>query len=226
MMAAVFRDTRPPPPQTDEPIVQLDPRRVSRRRAALMAGSAIVLALLTVRGRGRALDDRLFGWANSEFEHPRFDAFFRVVTELGAFYASLAAGAAIAARGRRREALDAVAAAGVMWAAGNGLKRVFRRLRPYEAQLPTPLRLLIGKPRGASWPSAHPATFLTFVTVAGRNLDLPHPGRRALVGLAGVVAASRVYLGVHYPADVIGGLLLGRATADVWSRTVTPKTVG
>jgi membrane-associated phospholipid phosphatase len=103
---------------------------------------------------------------------------------------------------------------------------VFRRLRPYEAQLPTPLRLLIGKPRGASWPSAHPATFLTFATVAGRNLDLPHPGRRALVGLAGVVAASRVYLGVHYPADVIGGLLLGRAAADVWSRTVTPKIVG
>lgn len=222
----MLRENRPPPPSADEPIVELDPRRVSRRRAALMAGGALALALLTVRGRGRAVDDRVFGWANSRFEHPRLDAFFRVVTELGAFYASLTAGAVIAARGRRREAVDAIAAAATMWAAANGLKRVFRRLRPYEAQLPAPLRLLIGKPRGASWPSAHPATFLTFVTVAARNLDLPHGGRRALTGVAGVVAASRVYLGVHYPADVVGGLLLGRATADVWSRAVTPRVLG
>jgi membrane-associated phospholipid phosphatase len=62
--------------------------------------------------------------------------------------------------------------------------------------------------------------------VAGRDLDLPHGVRRALVGVAGAVAASRVYLGVHYPADVVGGLLLGRATADVWSRTVSPRVVG
>jgi membrane-associated phospholipid phosphatase len=222
----VFRDSRTPAPSPDEPIVELDPRRISRRRAALMAGGAVALALLTIRGRGRTLDDNLFGWANSRFEHPWLDAFFRTVTELGAYYASITAGTVIAAGGRRREALDAVAAAGAMWAAGNALKQVFRRLRPYEAQLPTPLRLLIGKPRGASWPSVHPATFLAFATVAGRNLELPHAGRRALVALAGLVAASRVYLGVHYPADVIGGLLLGRATADVWSRTVSPKVLG
>jgi undecaprenyl-diphosphatase len=191
-----------------------------------MAGGALGLALLTIEGRGRDLDDRLFGWANSRFEHPRLDLFFRTVTELGAFYASMAAGAVIAAGGRRREAADAVGAAAAMWAVGNGLKRVFRRLRPYDADLPRPLRLLIGKPRGESWPSVHPATFLAFVTVAGRNLEVPHPLRRALVGVAAVVAASRVYLGVHYPADVVGGLLLGRATADVWSRAVSPKVLG
>jgi membrane-associated phospholipid phosphatase len=221
----VIRDTAPAPVR-DEPIVQVDPRRISRRRAALMACGALTLAFLTIGGRGRALDDRLFGFANSRFEHPRLDLFFRTITELGALYASMAAGTAIAARGRRREAIDAVAAAATMWATGNWLKRVFRRLRPYEAGLPTPLRLLIGKPRGESWPSVHPATFLAFATVAGRNLELPHPMRRALLGVAGVVAASRVYLGVHYPADVLGGLLLGRATADVWSRTVSPRVVG
>jgi membrane-associated phospholipid phosphatase len=222
----VLGDSRPPPPQADRPIVQLDPRRVSRGRAALMAGGALTLALLTIRGRGRAADDHLFGWANSRFEHPRLDGMFRTLTELGSLWASVAAGTAVAASGRRREAVDATCAAAGMWAVGQGLKRLFRRVRPYDAQLPRPLRLLIGKPLGASWPSAHPATFLTFVTVAGRDLDLPHGLRRALVGVAGAVAASRVYLGVHYPADVVGGLLLGRATADVWSRTVSPRVVG
>jgi undecaprenyl-diphosphatase len=221
----VIREDASPPAQ-DQPIVEIDPRRVSRRRAAILAGGALALALLTIKGRGRALDDNLFGWANSRFEHPRFDAFFRAVTELGSLWASMAAGAAIAASGRRREAVDAVGAAAAMWSVGQGLKRLFRRVRPYDARLPGPIRLLIGKPVGASWPSAHPATFLAFATVAGRNLELPHQGRRALMGVAGLVGTSRVYLGVHYPADVVGGLLLGRATADVWSRTVSPMIVG
>jgi membrane-associated phospholipid phosphatase len=79
---------------------------------------------------------------------------------------------------------------------------------------------------GTSWPSAHPATLLAFVTVAARDLELSRGTRRGLAGLAGVVASSRVYLGVHYPADVVGGLLLGRAVADTWSRLVSPRMLG
>jgi membrane-associated phospholipid phosphatase len=192
----------------------------------VLAGGALVLALMTIRGRGRTLDDRLFGWANSRFEHPYLDAFFRSITELGSLYAAAAAGGAIALSGRRREATDAVGAAVAVWGVGQGLKRLFQRIRPYDAELPRPIRLLIGRPQGASWPSVHPATFLAFSTVAARNLDVAHPFRWALLGVAGVVAASRVYLGVHYPADVVGGLLVGRASADVWSRAVSPAVVG
>jgi membrane-associated phospholipid phosphatase len=210
----------------DRPIVETDPRRTGRGRAALLVGGALGLAVLTARGRGRALDDRLFGWANRRFEHPGLDRFFRGITELGSLWASIGAASALAARGRRREAADALAAATAMWAVGQGLKQVFRRARPYEAQLPEPLRLLIGKPQGASWPSNHPATVLTFVIVAARNLELARAHRRGLAALAGMVGASRVYLGVHYPADVAGGMLLARAVADTWSRAVSPTVVG
>jgi membrane-associated phospholipid phosphatase len=213
-------------PRPDDPNVEIERHRAGRRRAGALALGAVALALATAGGRGRAVDDRLFGWVNNRSYHPALDAFFRTITELGSLWAAAAAAGAIAAAGRRREAGDALGAAGTMWLAGQGLKRLFRRVRPYDADLPAPLRLLIGKPRGASWPSSHPAVLLVFVTVAGRDLGLAAPARGAVAGLAGLVGASRVYLGVHYPADVAGGLLLGRALADVWSRTVSPKVLG
>jgi undecaprenyl-diphosphatase len=209
----------------NQPIVETDPRRIPRRRAMALVIGALGLALATIEGRGRELDDRLFGVANGRLHSGWLDRLFRTITELGSMYASTAAAGVMAARGRRREAVDALGAAAAMWGLGNALKKAFRRARPYEAQLPRPLRLLIGKPVGASWPSAHPATLLAFVTVAGRDLELGRGVRRGLAGMAGVVAASRVYLGVHYPADVVGGLLLGRAVADTWSRAVSPRIV-
>jgi undecaprenyl-diphosphatase len=197
-------------------------RRLKKRRTAALALGALGLAVATMEGRGRSFDDRLFHWANSRVKHPGLDRFFRSITELGSLYASAGAAAAMALRDRRREGLDALGAAAAMWLLGQGLKEAFRRARPYETG--NPHRLLIGKPRGASWPSSHPAVLLAFLTVAGRNLELSRRERSALIGLAGLVGASRVYLGVHYPADVAGGLLLGRAVADAWSAVVSPRT--
>ena len=198
--------------------------RNSDGRAATLGALALGLAFVTVRGRGRRADDRLFARLNSGIQSPALDRFFSGITELGSLWASGAAAAALASRGRRREAADALAAAVATWAAGQGLKRLFRRLRPYEVE-GHEHRLLIDRPAGASWPSSHPAVLLTFVTVAGRDLGLDAGGRAALNLLAGAVGVSRVYLGVHYPADVAGGLLLGRAVADAWSASVSPRVL-
>jgi undecaprenyl-diphosphatase len=155
---------------------------------------------------------------------PVADGVLGSVTELGSIWASVGATAVLAARGRHREGLDALGAAGAMWLAGQGAKKWFGRPRPYHA-FPD-VRLLIDRPRGTTWPSSHPAVLLAFVTVASRDLGLPPSARAAVTGLAGAVAASRVYLGVHYPADVIGGLLLGKGVADVWSAVVSPLFMG
>jgi membrane-associated phospholipid phosphatase len=187
---------------------------------AMAAGAAaLVVGGLTRKGRGQSLDSSLYRTLNRG-SGPAGDALFSAVTELGSIWASAGAALALFARGRRREALDALGAAGAMWLVGQGAKKLVLRPRPYSA-LPQ-IRLLIDRPRGTSWPSSHPAVLTAFVTVAGRDLDASPLSRVAGAGLATVVGWSRVYLGVHYPADVAAGLLLGRGVADGWTAFLSP----
>ncbi|MEX2501847.1 MAG: phosphatase PAP2 family protein, partial [Trueperaceae bacterium] len=119
--------------------------------------------------------------------------------------------------GRPRQAARAAAAATTTWVLLQGVKKVVARPRPSDAD-PGGTRLLIAQPMATSWPSSHPAVLTTFTRVAARELGLGPTPRALLGGLDTAVAASRVYLGVHYPGDVTSGLLLGRTVARLWPR--------
>lgn len=178
---------------------------------------ALAVGALTSAGPGRDLDVEAFGAGNRD-RGPAADRFLRGVTELGSIWASVGAASVLAAAGRRRAATHGLAAVSLAWVAGQGLKRLFLRPRPYDAGLPG-MTLRIGPPNGTSWPSSHPAVLLAFVTVASRELGASRGARRALDLLAGAVGLSRVYVGVHYPSDVAGGLLLGKGVAAALTRT-------
>lgn len=180
-------------------------------RAAGLAGAAIAVGVWSSTGRGRELDAAAFRALNRD-RGPVADAAFHGVTELGSIWASVGAAAVLAGTGRRRAAGRGLAAAGITWLLGQGLKRVFLRPRPYEADREG-TRLLIGPPRATSWPSSHPAVLLAFTTVAARELGTGAAGRGALDALGLAVGASRSHVGVHFPSDVVGGVLLGKAVA-------------
>jgi membrane-associated phospholipid phosphatase len=192
-------------------------------RAAVAATGAVAVAAWTSGGPGRALDHRVYRRVNAS-GGPGTHRFFQAITELGSIWASVAAGSVLALSGRRREAVDAVGAAAAMWCVGQVVKRAVARPRPYHAL--DEFELLIDPPRATSWPSSHPAVLLAFLLRAGASLGHGPGTRAAEAALAGTVGVSRVYLGVHYPADVTGGVLIGIAVADLWSALVSPRLLG
>jgi undecaprenyl-diphosphatase len=192
------------------------------RAASLLRGAALAAAatgvgyVALVREGGRRADADLFDAVNRG-HGPQADRVFTGITELGSLYAVGAAAGALVVLGRPRPAARAAAAAGATWLLGQGLKKMVERPRPAEAD-PAGTRAMIAPPMGTSWPSSHPAVLTAFGSVAGRELGAGIVARGGLTALGLAVAASRVYLGVHYPSDVASGFLMGRAVAVVWPR--------
>ena len=84
------------------------------------------------------------------------------------------------------------------------LKNVFQRMRP-SASIPA-VNLLISKPLSYSFPSGHSASSFAAAGVLAKY----HKKYAALFfGLAALIAFSRLYLYVHYPTDVLAGMVLG-----------------
>lgn len=89
-----------------------------------------------------------------------------------------------------------------------GLKVLVGRRRPFVTE-PDP-EPLVHVASTLSFPSGHAATSFAGAVV----LSAAAPRYRySFVALAAAIAASRVYVGVHYPADVVAGAALGAAVA-------------
>lgn len=138
-----------------------------------------------------------------------------VLTDIGSMYAALGAATTLAFAGRRKLARDVIGSAALAWGIAQTAKRAFGRPRPYQAG---PVELMVRIPAGTSYPSGHPAVAAAVVGVVAPEV---RPFVRApLERLPRFVGFSRVYVGAHYPSDVVGGVMVGKAVAELWRRFV------
>ena len=195
-----------------------------RKNRAWIAGSAVavlaalffaVLAYAVVQGRTLAFDlavrSTIHKWAT-----PGFTEAMSAVTQLGSMTILLPLGAILVwrlyAAGRpRAAALLAITVLGAQLF-DQALKFGFQRPRPQ-------VFFGMAQPATYSFPSGHTVSSCCFYGVLAAILAAGAVSRRrkiliwtAAVTVTLAVGVSRVYLGVHYPTDVLGGY----AVAVVW----------
>ena len=101
------------------------------------------------------------------------------------------------------------------------LKNLFARTRPYEVV--DGLILLTKKASDFSFPSGHAGT--SFAAAAAIYCMSKHRIKILAIILAALIAFSRLYIGIHYPTDVIAGVLTGTMCGllSVWIvRRISP----
>ena len=86
------------------------------------------------------------------------------------------------------------------------IKRVVRRERPNHPAI----AVNVGTPSRLSFPSAHATSTTAASILLARTTGLPLPAL-----LVPPMALSRLVLGVHYPSDVLTGVVVGAAVAKV-----------
>jgi undecaprenyl-diphosphatase len=154
------------------------------------------------------LDERVLRWARTHAHTPareRAVERFSRLGEHGAIWLGIGVCGYVLDRPQRGRWGRAALTVGGSFALNSAIKLAVRRARPELAGLPA----LTTTPTRLSFPSAHACTSFAGALSYAR-LGLP-PG--ALYGMAACLSASRLYLGVHYPSDVLAGALLGTLVA-------------
>ena len=135
---------------------------------------------------------------------------FTVAGKAGALWGFLAAVAFLLTGLEPSRLLIPWTAIAASWTVAEGAKYLFNRTRP--SLWDTEIAPLIETPSSSSFPSGHSAT----AAAGALTLSVLYPPFTPVLVLAGLlVVLSRVYLGVHFPFDVLAGVVIGTATSGV-----------
>jgi undecaprenyl-diphosphatase len=164
------------------------------------------------------IDRLLFTLLNGTIANPVFDVIMPLITDLNKSSVVLViAGVAwiiLIVKGGKTGRITAIGLILVLTLSdqlnSSVMKSVFQRPRPChfvgEVVNMESLRLLVRCGSGLSFPSSHAANNAAVATF----LTWYYPKYKWIfVGIALTVAFSRIYVGVHFPIDVIGGIIVG-----------------
>jgi membrane-associated phospholipid phosphatase len=147
-------------------------------------------------------------WIQNVVRNPVLDPimiFFTKLGNAGAFWIVLSIILLIPKKTRRVGITSALALLIMLICNNYFLKNLFDRTRPYDVI--EGLKPLVARLKDSSFPSGHAAAAFASASVIFRGL--PKKYSVWAIVLAAIIAVSRLYVGVHYPTDVLAGIVLG-----------------
>ncbi len=97
------------------------------------------------------------------------------------------------------------------------LKAFFKIQRPFAFYKNTPdiVNVIFEKPENFSFPSGHACTAFSLAMIAVSIFKMPPAAAYAFAILVGL---TRMYVGVHFPSDLIAGAVIGLLVTGTWLR--------
>lgn len=180
----------------------------------LLGFNLITLSLLW--SSGQRLDTSIYLMFNLRGYHPLWlDRVMWALTQLGNGLIGLLLAASFYYLGQRHLAVELLLGILSLWLAVEMIKAIIERSRPFITLESS--RVIGWRERGKSFPSGHSAQAFFMVTLLAHHFNTGPLLSAILYGLAAVVAFTRIYVGAHYPRDVIGGAILG----SVWGLMIS-----
>ncbi|TAK14363.1 MAG: phosphatase PAP2 family protein [Anaerolineae bacterium] len=159
---------------------------------------------------GQRLDSRVFTLINTQVYPKWLDRFMWLATQPGHMLVAFFAAIVYFLLGRRGLAAEIVLGTLTLWLLVEVIKMLSSRARPYLTLDGT--RVVGVREMGNSFPSGHTSQIFFLVTLFVHHIQPGTAGIAALYAVAVLVGITRIYVGAHYPRDVIAGVVLG----SVW----------
>lgn len=175
----------------------------------LLSFSLLILSLLF--SAGQRLDTWVFMLFNLHGYHPLWlDRLMWIVTQIGNGIFGILLAILLFFGGLRVLAIEMLAGILSLWLCVELVKALTERRRPYLVLDGT--RVIGWRERGLSFPSGHTAQTFFMITLFVQYFQFSAMLSALSYGLAALVGFTRVYVGAHYPRDVLAGATLG----SVW----------
>lgn len=185
----------------------------SLKSQAILVSMLLVFSLVAISlvwSAGQRLDAWVFLTFNLRWSRPHWlDQVMLGFTQVGNGFATLALAFFLFLAGERTFAYELILGTLTLWLLVMLLKAIVRRRRPFIRL--TQARIVGYRARGRSFPSGHTSQVFFVATLMVQHFHISVWLALLLYAIAFLVGITRMYVGAHYPRDVIAGAILGSA---------------
>jgi membrane-associated phospholipid phosphatase len=174
-----------------------------------------LVTLSLIWSAGQHLDTRVFMLFNMQGYPKWLDRFIWLATQLGNMLTAFVIAFLLFMLNYRRLAIIIVFGTLTLWLLVEIIKALSDRDRPFLTLEKT--RIIGWREKGDSFPSGHTTQIFFLMTLFIHHFQLGVGESIALYAVAALVGFTRIYIGAHYPRDVIAGVVLG----SVWGILAT-----